>query len=160
MILYHGSNVRVEKPRLLENQRRLDFGKGFYTTLDIKQATQWAIRTARIKSTGKPYLNVYDFDDKALDFPNLVKFGKADEQWLDFVVMNRTKQELVKDKYDVIWGPVADDQTVQTISFYINGDLSKKATIEMLLPQKLSDQFVFKTEKAISYLSFKEAVLL
>lgn len=34
MILYHGSNVEVPKPRLLKVQRELDFGKGFYTTSD------------------------------------------------------------------------------------------------------------------------------
>ena len=46
MILYHGSNVAVEEPRLLKIQRDLDFGKGFYTTSDLDQATKWARRTA------------------------------------------------------------------------------------------------------------------
>ena len=32
MILYHGSNVIVEKPILVEQNRFLDFGYGFYTT--------------------------------------------------------------------------------------------------------------------------------
>ncbi len=32
MILYHGSNIVVEKPRLIEQNRFLDFGYGFYTT--------------------------------------------------------------------------------------------------------------------------------
>jgi hypothetical protein len=35
MILYHGSNVIVEKPALLPRQvRSLDFGPGFYTTIN------------------------------------------------------------------------------------------------------------------------------
>ena len=29
MKLYHGSNVGVEKPRILQNNRFLDFGNGF-----------------------------------------------------------------------------------------------------------------------------------
>lgn len=29
MILYHGSHVEVRNPQLLQNQRELDFGKGF-----------------------------------------------------------------------------------------------------------------------------------
>lgn len=32
MILYHGSNILVEKPILMRANRTLDFGHGFYTT--------------------------------------------------------------------------------------------------------------------------------
>lgn len=32
MILYHGSNVTVEYPKLIRQNRYLDFGFGFYTT--------------------------------------------------------------------------------------------------------------------------------
>lgn len=41
MILYHGSNVVVREPHLLKIQRELDFGKGFYTTSDLEQASKW-----------------------------------------------------------------------------------------------------------------------
>ena len=30
MILYHGSNMTVEKPRLIKQNRYLDFGFGFH----------------------------------------------------------------------------------------------------------------------------------
>lgn len=33
MILYHGSNVTVDHPKLVPQNRYLDFGFGFYTTL-------------------------------------------------------------------------------------------------------------------------------
>ena len=32
MTVYHGSNVIVEKPKLIPQNRYLDFGFGFYTT--------------------------------------------------------------------------------------------------------------------------------
>ncbi|WP_347709018.1 DUF3990 domain-containing protein [Enterococcus cecorum] len=32
MLLYHGSNLVVSSPRLVEQNRFLDFGPGFYTT--------------------------------------------------------------------------------------------------------------------------------
>lgn len=38
MILYHGSNVIVSEPRLIEQNRFLDFGFGFYTTTNKMQA--------------------------------------------------------------------------------------------------------------------------
>jgi len=39
--VYHGSTVIVEKPNLAVLNYRTDFGKGFYTTTDRKQAEKW-----------------------------------------------------------------------------------------------------------------------
>ena len=41
MKLYHGSTGIVVKPQIIEPNRALDFGKGFYTTSDINQARRW-----------------------------------------------------------------------------------------------------------------------
>ena len=45
MLLYHGSNIEVSNPQILESDRRLDFGKGFYLTSSFAQAKRWADRT-------------------------------------------------------------------------------------------------------------------
>lgn len=45
MLLYHGSNIEVSNPQILETDRRLDFGKGFYLTSSFEQAKRWADRT-------------------------------------------------------------------------------------------------------------------
>ncbi|NBK98901.1 MAG: DUF3990 domain-containing protein [Erysipelotrichia bacterium] len=37
MILFHGSNVKVEQPKIIISNRTLDFGAGFYTTSDESQ---------------------------------------------------------------------------------------------------------------------------
>ena len=42
MILYHGSNVAVKNPRLVEPSRGLDFGAGFYLTTSEGQAARFA----------------------------------------------------------------------------------------------------------------------
>jgi allantoicase len=42
MLLYHGTNIRFEKPKILTPNRALDFGIGFYTTSNRKQASDWA----------------------------------------------------------------------------------------------------------------------
>ena len=41
MVLYHGSNVEVKEPRILEPSHALDFGPGFYTTLNRNQAVDF-----------------------------------------------------------------------------------------------------------------------
>ena len=38
MILYHGSNIVVAQPKLIQQNRFLDFGYGFYTTTNKEQA--------------------------------------------------------------------------------------------------------------------------
>jgi hypothetical protein len=38
MLLYHGSNVAVEKPSVMMTNRGLDFGAGFYTSSREQQA--------------------------------------------------------------------------------------------------------------------------
>ena len=43
MILYHGSNVIVQEPKILENGFYKDFGYGFYCTILEKQAKRWAL---------------------------------------------------------------------------------------------------------------------
>ena len=42
MILYHGSNVIVDKPVLIPQNRYIDFGFGFYTTTNKTQAISFA----------------------------------------------------------------------------------------------------------------------
>lgn len=64
MVLYHGSNVEVREPKLLKNQRELDFGKGFYTTSDYEQASRWAKRTAARLKQDSGIVTVYKVDDK------------------------------------------------------------------------------------------------
>lgn len=42
-IVYHGSNVEVSIPRILQNGFYKDFGYGFYCTSFEKQAKRWAM---------------------------------------------------------------------------------------------------------------------
>ena len=63
-----------------------------------------------------------------------------------------------EDDYDVIIGPVANDQAIRTINNYLKGYFPEDVAIRLLLPQKLKDQYVFKTQKALETLIFKEAV--
>ena len=155
MILYHGSNVAVAKPRLLKVQRPLDFGPGFYTTSDIEQASKWAERTARIRQEGAPLVSVYEVDDDLLVRLKVLSFDSANKEWLCFVAANRRSLPLDGD-WDIVSGPVANDQTMPTLMLFLDGFLSEEEAIARLLPQKLKDQLVFKTWAAIATLRCTE----
>ena len=65
MILYHGSNIIVDIPILVKQNRALDFGNGFYTTENKTQALSFAEKVYRRRKQGKPIVSVYDFDEIA-----------------------------------------------------------------------------------------------
>lgn len=156
MTLYHGSNLIIQSPHLLKIQRALDFGRGFYTTSDFEQAKRWAQRTARIRESGEAHVSCYELDEEALTGLKVLRFAKPDSEWLDYVATNRNNRD-AKDDWDVVIGPVANDQTYPTILLYLDGYIDAQGAVRQLLPQKLKDQYTFKTEKALSLLKFAGA---
>lgn len=156
MILYHGSNIEVKEPKLIISKRLLDFGAGFYLTSDFLQAEKWAKRTAVNRETGTPLVSVYEVCESDLNELKLLVFNSANENWLEYIAANRTGKA-VDESFDVVIGPVANDQAIRTVNNYLKGYFSEKIAIELLLPQKLKDQYAFKTEKALALLKFMEA---
>ena len=159
MLLYHGSNVSVETPRIFEQLRALDFGAGFYLTSSKEQAERWARNVYKRRRTGRPVLNIYEIQAEDFDKLDVMKFSGANGDWLDFVVMNR-KSEYTGKKYDVVLGPVANDTTIRVIDDYMSGVYTREEAIKRLLPQNLTDQYAFLTSEAVSKLNFKESELI
>lgn len=159
MILYHGSNVEVKEPILLKVQRELDFGKGFYTTSDMEQAARWAWRTAKRRGESNAFVTVYEVNEDELKNIRLLSFDSPNVEWLNFVVKNR-KGEYIAGNWDIISGPVADDQTAQVIDLYLEGAYDEEEAIRRFLTQRLKDQYAFKTDEALKLLIFKEVIIL
>ena len=113
------------------------------------------------------YISMYkvNIKDKLMTYT----FEEANEEWLHAVVAHRRKNTFVNiektmAEYDVIAGKIADDQTNATLAAYIGGAFgtigSKRADdicISLLLPEKLNDQYCFRTKKAIDCLCFAES---
>lgn len=160
MRLYHGSNTAVEKPRIIVSNRTLDFGVGFYLTSDYDQAAKWAKSTTLRRGSGVPTVTVFEFDDTSNNL-NFLKFKTANHDWLKFITSNRTNSSLeLNDKYDVIVGPVANDNTMPVINLYLSGDYDENYALKKLLTQKLKDQYTFKTDSAIKKLHLIEVITL
>lgn len=159
MILYHGSSIEVKKPILLKNQRELDFGKGFYTTSDMEQAARWAWRTAKRRGESNAFVTVYEVNEDELKNIRLLSFDSPNVEWLNLVVKNR-KGEYIAENWDIISGPVADDQTAQVIDLYLEGAYDEEEAIRRFLTQRLKDQYAFKTKEALKLLIFKEVITL
>lgn len=87
MRLYHGSDQIVKEPRILEPNRPMDFGKGFYTTGSYEQAEKWAKDVRRRRKADHAYVSEYEYKESGR-LKILVFDGPTDE-WLDFGEMNR-----------------------------------------------------------------------
>ena len=155
MILYHGSIDVVENPEIRIPRRFLDYGSGFYTTTSYKQAEDWVKRKLNI-NIQVGYVNVFEFDKNLLEGLNALLFDSPTEEWVDFVMNNRTNKDFDHD-FDVVYGPVANDKVYAAFALYEGGIIDKQNLISELKAYKLVDQYLFHTDKALKSLKFIEA---
>jgi len=147
--VYHGSDVPIEIPRLGRSKRDKDFGKGFYTTLIIDQATRWASRFET--PCVSEYLLKLSSDLKVLEFKRMT------EEWLDLIVAFRTGKE-PKEQYDIIIGPMADDQIYNAVKEYIQGVITREALWALSRFNRPTNQICFKTQKALDNVEFIQCI--
>jgi hypothetical protein len=165
MKLYHGSNIIVDAPRLIEQTRTLDFGAGFYTTANKRQAIEFSAkvvsRAQRLHlPVGHQTVSVYEFDDIAAQKElSILKFDLPSKEWLDFVLTNRKGGYFGKG-YDLVIGAVANDDVYTTLLAYEQGAFSYQQILEMLKVRKLFDQYVFTSDKALKFLRFADKIII
>jgi len=166
MILFHGSNVEVSVIDLSKCAKYKDFGQGFYMTSIKQQACEWAKKVTRRLESGKPTLNIFDFNDNftIVKENNLktLKFAEPDERWAAFVINNRNHDfsdhsNLLSNhdnKYDFIHGLVANDDISAILEAFLMGILPMSEISKALVYKQLNDQYSFHTPKVLSYLKF------
>ena len=162
MIVYHGSYQEIQNPDLDYGRFNLDFGKGFYVTTLKAQAEKWAARRAIVENK-KPIINFYEFYKDEL---NILSFNGYTEEWLDFVVKNRSGT-LELHHYDAIYGNIANDDVAAVVNDYMRllkkGRISstgKHFYLEQLQYSKPNNQFCIATQKGINALLFIESRML
>jgi hypothetical protein len=150
IIVYHGSNVEVSVPRILQNSFYKDFGYGFYCTSYEKQAKRWAMTRK-----GESILNRYEYrlhpDLKVLSFVEMT------DEWLDFVVDCRRG---IEHDYDIVEGPMADDQIWNFVEGFVAGRIPREAFWGLVKFNYPTHQIVFCTEAALSTLTFEGSEVL
>ena len=151
--------MEVMNPDLKYSNRKRDFGRGFYLTSSKEQAISWARHRTKIQQSGKATITVYELDDLYIKNLNIKKFESADLEWLEFITKNRKSEENVDVPYDLIIGPVANDNTTPTINLYLTGIINSDVAIESLKTYVLKDQYVIKSETALSYLKEKQVII-
>ena len=137
--IYHGSNVIVEQPEIRVLGHFKDFGYGFYCTRFEQQARKWALTKAP-----KHFVSQFDYHDiagmKKLYFDNIT------DEWLDFVADCRRGNE---HQYDIVEGPMADDQIWDYVEDFVAGSISREAFWALAKFKHPTHQIVFSTPEAL-----------
>ncbi len=144
MLIYHTSDVIVEKPDVLHSRDNLDFGKGFYATVIKEQAERYAQKF--LLRNQKAFLNIYEYMPQ--EHFKCKQFDAYDGEWLDFVASCRLGEDVYKE-YDVICGGIANDRVFNTLDLYFSNQMTKEEALKRLVFEKPNQQFCFPNQQVI-----------
>ena len=179
MLLYHGSYTAISRIDLNICAQGKDFGAGFYLSDDMAQAKSFIPRAVQkavqSKTLTEPprqgFVSVFRYLPGPSNVP-YYEFEAADREWLWFVSLNRrrTLANALKSKLpstlhtaEIVVGKIANDTTNPTITAWLNGiygpiqnDRSADIAIELLLPNRLKEQYCFKSQTAVDCLKLEK----
>ena len=150
IIIYHGSNVVVEKPQILISGFYKDFGFGFYCTKIERQAKKWALA-----KRGDSIVSLFSY--KPIGDLRILSFPEMTDEWLDFVVSCRRG---VRHDFDIVEGPMADDQIWDYVEDFMEGIITREAFWVLAKFKYPTHQIVFCTQKALESVVFINSICL
>lgn len=158
MEVYHGSYIKIDEIDLSKGRLNRDFGQGFYVTKFRKHAESWAEIIGGKYGT-KGFVTRFTFYDTAFTekLCKVKHFEKYDEEWLDFIVLNRNPfSPNPAHTYDIVEGPVADDKVQYKLTKYLQGQIEKSAFLKELAYHETTHQICFCTMRALLCLDHKD----
>lgn len=156
MILYHGSNIKIEIIDFSKSKPGKDFGIGFYLSADMTQAQEMAAKKSLIFG-GKPVVTQFEFDEERA----LTELGEGYRrfehycmEWGEFIQLNRdNKSHEQRHQYDIVFGPIAND-TVGYQLRRLNARIIDVAQFVKEIEHMGGEtyQYFFSTERSLKYL--------
>ena len=167
MLLYHGSNIILDKPVYGKGKPYNDYGRGFYCTEDIDLAREWAVDEDR-----DGFVNRYELDINGLKVIDLNSGSYCILHWITVLLVNRrfeltTPLALESSRYltenfsvdvsssDIIKGFRADDSYFSYAQDFINGVISVSQLNKAMHLGNLGEQIMIRSRKAFAALEFK-----
>lgn len=167
LIIYHGSPNNIEKPKLGLGNPHNDYGLGFYCTLELELAKEWAC-----SADSGGFANRYLLDVSKLRTLNLSSGEYSILSWLSVLLNNREfriasdiaaeardylLQEFLPEyeQYDVIMGYRADDSYFSFARAFLNNTLSLAQLEKAMFLGRLGQQIVLKSESAFAMLQYQ-----
>ena len=169
MVLYHGSQNRVESPIYGYGKPYNDYGIGFYCTEDEKMAKEWAVQKNK-----NGYANKYILDLNGLNILDLTDGQYTILHWLTILLENRyfdiqsdfgeeSRQYLLDNysvnymEYDIIIGYRADDSYFAFAQDFLNGLCSVRKLSRAMHLGQLGVQVVLKSKQSFDRIQYLES---
>lgn len=169
MIIYHGSENKIQTPELKKGNPKNDYGCGFYCTQSLELSKEWACKK---KCDG--FTNEYNFDICNLKILDLSQKNFNILHWLCILMQNRTfspksplgfsNLQFLKEKFslnytdfDVIIGFRANDSYFSYASDFLENVIPLQSLATAMELGGLGLQIVLKSEKAFKQLTFIKA---
>lgn len=165
IILCHGSQEIVRKPKLELGKKNNDFGQGFYCTKIIERGKEWACKESLFG-----ILNKYELELDGLKILDLTRVKYPCLTWISLLICNRkfdkdNDADLVANRinelfgidikdYDVIIGYRADDSYFSFAQSFLSNSLPVQLLSYVLNLGQLGLQFVLKSKKAFNQIKF------
>lgn len=171
LIVYHGSNNKIEKPIFGFGNPRNDYGLGFYCTQDLDLAKEWGVA-----ENIDGYANKYSLDTTSLSILDLSSPKYNILNWITILLENRVfslKNDITKagkeyfienfsipyKDYDIIKGYRADDSNFAFAESFLNNTISCQRLAQALTLGNLGEQIVLKSKKAFEQLEYIDSIL-
>lgn len=171
LVLYHGSQNKIERPVYGYGKVYNDYGLGFYLTENVGLAKEWAC----IENLDG-YANKYVINLDELSILNLSSNDYTVLNWLSILIYNRdfkistplakkAKEYLIKyfmpdyEKYDIIVGYRADDSYFLFAKAFLNNQISLKQFNYAMSLGKLGLQYVLKSKKAFDSIKYIDSFI-
>ncbi|MBR2523942.1 MAG: DUF3990 domain-containing protein [Clostridiales bacterium] len=165
--IYHGSEHVVENPVWGVGRKHNDYGLGFYCTLDIDLAKEWAV-----SSLGDGFANRYVLDTEDLSSLNLNSPEYTILNWIAVLIEHRlfsisnpvaarAKRYLIENyginvnSYDLITGYRADDSYFDFADAFLNNSITVEQLARAIHLGRLGEQIVVKSQFAFSRIRFE-----
>lgn len=144
MQIFHGSNIIVQKPKIITNGHYKDFGFGFYCTNMERQAQRWALSRRK-----HHIVNLYEYEENGE--LSILRFPQMTDEWLDFIASCRRG---IEHNYDIVEGPMANDTIWDYVEDFARGAISREAFWALAKFRYPTHQIVFCTEEALQTIHF------
>jgi hypothetical protein len=166
IVIYHGSNNIISEPKYGQGKPYNDYGQGFYCTMNLDLAKEWACPD-QCDGYANEYLldleklNVLDLSSKSYNILNWMALllknrsfycsNPSAEKAKDYIIHNFSPS---LDNVDVIIGYRADDSYFSFAREFLNNSISLSQLQSALKLGKLGIQVVLISPNAFSKLSF------